>query len=323
MHHFQFSLCLLLLACANGDPYEPDSTLGANCTITVDETWPTQGADDFYFRDSIEFRLSEPDPDARVVFGRSGTQSTAEDGHMVVFTPDQPLPSSTDFEVGLEYCFGSPKIGFSTSNLGEPIEDIQALQGTTYRVDLQDARYLENAGAADFLMGWLGRSLLFQVIEYQNNEITLRMAVSKAGDTSEQDLCYRTFDIDGMQLEGSELVLDFDDILFEFYNGSLEVGDFTLLGTLAPDLSHVGGAEFTGWLNITDFTDSLELGEDEDLCEIIDNLDSSCEPCPDNESQSCIHLMGDRLTALAVDTELEIIEERDSHPECELSQKEE
>ena len=323
MRHLQISLCLSLLACANLDTNGPlDSTTGASCSITVDETWPAQGADDFYFRDSIEFRLSEPDPDARVVFGRPGTQSTEDNGNLVVFTPDQPLPSSTEFEVGLEYCHGSPTIGFSTS-LGRTHRGPQALQGTTYRVDLQDARYLENEGAADFLMGWLGRALLFQVIQHENNAITLRMAVSKASDTAEQDLCYRTFDIDGMELEGSEMLLDFDDILFEFYNGSLEVGDFTLLGTLAPDLSHVGGAEFSGWLNITDFTDSLELGEDEDLCEIINNLDSNCEPCPDNESQSCINLTGDRLTALAVNVDLEIIDERDSHPDCELSEKEE
>ena len=80
---------------------------------------------------------------------------------------------------------------------------------------------------------------------------------------------------------------------------------------------------FSGWLNITDFTDSLDLGEDEDLCEIIDNLDSQCEPCPHDESQSCISLVGDRLTALAVDIDLEQIEERNSHPDCELSEADE
>ncbi len=317
MTRFALIASFLSLACAGS---ASDTGSSANfprdCDTTVDATWPENGSTDFYFRDSIEFTLSEPDPTAEIIFSRSGTQTISDDGLTVSFTPDDPLPSSTEFEVALDYCYGSPTIEFATSELGEALEDPSAILGKTYRVDMADARYVENPGVAGFLMGWLNRDLLFQIVDIEDESLAIRLALASDDPDAGQDLCYRTFDIDGMSLEGSDLVLSNDDILFNFYSGSLQIGDFDLVATLASDLSWLGGAQFSGWLNVTDFSAALKLNDDEDICEIIGNLDSGCEPCPHDATQSCVTLAGDRLDGVEASVDLQEIPERDSYPDC-------
>jgi hypothetical protein len=317
MNRILIVIPFVTLACTGASTDSGAANTGnQDCDTTVDATWPENGAADFYFRDAIEFTLSDPDPSAEVIFSRSGSQSTSDDGLTVIFTPDQPLPPSTEFEAALDYCYGSPTIEFSTSELGEDLENPLAIAGKTYRVDLADARYTENPGVAGFLMGWLNRDLLFHISDIQDGALSLRLAL--AGEEAEdgQDLCYRTFDIEGMTLEGPDLVLSADDILFDFYTGSLQVGDFDLVATLASDLSWLGGAQFSGWLNITDFSAALDLNDDEDICDIMDNLDSGCEPCPHDSTQSCVTLAGDRLEGVEVGVELVEISEQNSFPGC-------
>ena len=309
---------VLLFGCIVG---ETDSyTNGVpTCDITVDATWPLQDAMDFYYRDTFEFNLSAPDPDARIIFGMPGTQTVEENGLKIVFTPQSPLTPNTDYEVALDYCYGSPTIAFSTSDLGEPIDNPASVLGRTYEVDLREARFIDNPGVADFLTSWLDRTLLFQVTDYNDGEIALRMAIADLYGA--QDVCYRSFDIDGISIADTDLHVVFDEILFEFYTGSLEFNDFSLLGTLSPDLEILGGAEFSGVMNISNFTEALSLGEDENICDIVSALNSVCEPCPYNEAESCVWISGDRLTAVAVDIDLEDIEERDSHPDCEIEEE--
>jgi hypothetical protein len=317
MNRSLFALLTLGLACTGTTDDTAEIIDDApSCDITVDDTWPASGTTDFYFRDSIEFTLSEPDPNAEIIFSRSGVQTTEDDGLRIVFMPDQPLPPSTDFEVALDYCHGSPTIEFSTSELGGSLENPLDIEGMTYRVDMDSARYLDNPGVADFLMGWLSRDLLFQINEIEDGGMNVRLAIATDDESDEQDLCFRSFDIEGMELDGSDLLFSADDVLFAFYAGSLQVGDFELQATVAPDLSWLGGAEFSGWVNVTDFAAALDLIGDEDICDIIDNLDATCEPCPSDSSQSCVTLSGDRIIAHAVDIDLELIEERDSHPDC-------
>jgi hypothetical protein len=66
----------------------------------------------------------------------------------------------------------------------------------------------------------------------------------------------------------------------------------------------------------------LDLQGGEDICDIIDNLEAAYEPCPNDSTQSCVTLSGDRITADSVDNDLELIEERDSHPNCPASEEE-
>ena len=70
MRHTGAFIILGLLACS-----KPVDTIDVEtCTITVQETWPTQNATTAHYRQDIEFVLSESAPDAVVVTDIPGVQ---------------------------------------------------------------------------------------------------------------------------------------------------------------------------------------------------------------------------------------------------------
>ncbi|MDP6932735.1 MAG: hypothetical protein QGG40_07450, partial [Myxococcota bacterium] len=81
----------------------------------------------------------------------------------VYFTPDAALSPSTGYTVEIHYCNGMPSIGFTTSSLGTSVDDISALVGSTYELDLGSARFVEPEGVGTILSTQIEQSLLLGV----------------------------------------------------------------------------------------------------------------------------------------------------------------
>jgi hypothetical protein len=299
---------LLLMACA------PEDALGDSaptCDVTIDSTDPSTGSLDHYFRGPLLFELSEPDPTAQVIAPFAGTQTV--DGDYVVFTPDEPLEPDTDYTVVFDYCHGAPEISFSTSSLGAPVEDTSALVGRTYAIDFSEGRFLEGDDIGELLSTFFGRSLLIQVLSYDEDGVDLRVAVSRTGST-QQEPCRRTTDLEGMDVsESPYFSFATDEFSFGAYEGELTFLDFAVDGTFAADGGSVGGVGFSLTLRVSELVPILGVGDEDELCELADQLGVACEVCG---GQTCVTVSADRIAGPAIEVDLVSLDPEDIPPEC-------
>ncbi len=297
-----------LLACA-GDDVLLDS--GPTCDITIDSTDPSQGSTDHYFRGPLLFELSEPDPTATVVAPFAGTQTV--DGDYVIFTPDEPLKPDTDYAVTFDYCHGAPEIAFSTSSLGAPVEDTSSLVGRTYAVDFSEGRFIEGDEIGELLSTFFGRRLLVQVLDYRDEGVDLRVAVSKVV-SDQQEPCRRTTDLEGLDITASPYFsFATDEFSFGAYEGELTFLDFSVDGTFAADGAAIGGVGFSLTLRVSELVPILGVGDEDELCELADQLGVACELCG---GQTCVTISADRILAPEVDIDLASLAPEDLPAEC-------
>ena len=132
----KYLLLMAAVACTKNDDQNGVSagdTAGEasvrTCDVTVRETIPATGSMDHYYLDPIVFVMSGPIDEAEVVTNVSGETTLSEDGQMVTFQPSGLLAPSTEYTMGLDYCYGQPEITFTTSHYGAPIEASADLQG--------------------------------------------------------------------------------------------------------------------------------------------------------------------------------------------------
>ena len=311
-------LLLSLVSCGGEvahDPYSTDDT----CELTIDETYPGANSIDAYVRDPIEFHLSEVDPEAWVVADMPGVQTSREEGRVVVFTPDEPLSPLTSYTFGLEYCRDTPEIQFTTSDLGLPIEDIEALEGETFLLDLSTARFREGAILAEALTRLVRGEVAVQIIEVGDQDMWVRAGIVQVrGDEIEQDTCFRTLEIPEFRLERSDGFFSYEADLYAlpFYEGELNLSDFGLEGTVAADSTELGGGRAALVLDARDFSAALNLPNENELCDLTEGMGSPCVPCEDG-GQACLELEVEGLRALLVDGSLALIGERNAHEDCE------
>lgn len=302
-------LTLLLSACqpeisaAGDDTSSPDEV---TCDTEIRSTWPLQGADDAYYRGSIEFELTEPDPTATVITDVAGTQTTRQDGLVVVYTPDVPLDPGQEVTVALDYCRGAPELSFTVSDYGSPMDGGVDLSATAWSLDLSSARFIDAEGLGDIVASYLQNALLLGATNVQSDSFELSMA--RSDGSGDQDPCSRTTmlpladfsDSPFFDLAGSDVVVDINDV-------ELHLGDLALAGTFASDGQSIGGVTFTVTGDARDAGAWLEIDPDV-ICELADSIDVPCEPCSDGELY-CGTVVASDLEATAIGVPLELIDE--------------
>lgn len=310
---------ILLLLCACQPPFGDDSSppdTEPTCEVTIDATYPLDGATDAYYRGAVELTLSEPDPTATVFADFDGVQTSRDGGKTIVYTPSEPLEPLTTYEVGLDYCRGTPSIGFTTSSLGLPLEDPAALLGRTWSYDLRNARFYEAGYFGDLLQAFAERVGLISVVRIQGDTIDLRTAVADDRDPPGQDYCGRTVDIEGVDFSTSPF-LQFGPTTVEFqaYLGVIAIHEMLVETTVAPDGASLGGMEISAVIDIRSVAHAVDM-EVEELCELLEVYGSPCEACPDDDEPFCVAAAADRLEAPAVATTVERILTPYTDPRC-------
>jgi hypothetical protein len=315
---FQYLFLLMGLflspACENDieeNPREP------TCTTTIESTFPANGATDFYYRDTIEFRLSDPDPTAKVLTQIEGEQFTSDDGKTILFVPSQGLGPLTTYEIGLDYCHGKPTISFTTSELGGAIASLAEVEGNTYVFNLAHARYTQGGQAAKALLAIFNKDVLIQIREATDTTISMRGAVGETIDgIVEQDICYRTIDLADFGVESADFSYEESELTIDFYETELSFLDLWISGTFAPDGSWIGGVALVAKVDVRGLTETMGLGEPDEVCTFAEGLGAPCEPCSNDGESYCISISVEKISATAVDVDLQKIEENDSFEEC-------
>jgi len=287
------------------------------CNTTIESTFPADGATDFYYRDAIEFYLSDPDPTATVVSDIDGDQFTSEDGKTILFVPSQALEPLTTYEVGLDFCHGQPSISFTTSELGGTITSLSDVEGTTYVFNLAHARYTQGGQAAKALLSIFNKDILIQILKATENTIAMRGAVGESIDgIVEQDRCFRTMDLSEFGVESADFSYEDSELIIDFYETELSFLDLWLSGTFAPDGSWIGGVSVVANVDVRGISDTMGLGEPEEICTFAEGVDAPCEPCSTDGENFCIAVAAEKISATAIDLDLQQIEENNSFEEC-------
>jgi len=287
------------------------------CTTTIESTYPTAGATNFYYRDAIEFYLSDADPTAVIVTDIVGEQYFSEDGTTILFVPDLPLEPLTEYEVGLDYCHGTPSISFTTSELGGDIVSLDELEGKTYLFNLEHARYSAGGEVAEALLAIFNKDILIQILEATQESIALRGAVGESIDgQAAQDICYRTLDLSDLGIASADFTYEDAELVIDFYETELSFLDLWLSGTFAPDASWIGGVSFIAKVDVRALSETLGMGDADDICIYSGELGAGCQPCSSDGESYCIEIAAEKLSATAVDLELQKIEVNNSFEEC-------
>ena len=321
-----FLIFLALSAChktiaptgADDDVSDGDSP---TCSISVDRTSPSNGAMDHYYRDPIEFQLSEPDPSAEFVSDIIGTTTVSDDGLTVTLVPDGNLSPSTEYTVALDYCFGAPEIMFTTSHYGAPLSPSVDLENRTYVLDLNAGDYTIGTDAGELFGAVFRHKILFELQEVEGTKVEVLAAITQR-DTStvDQDMCARTIFMDDVDIGGMPFFFgSVEDYEFGALDGVIRFSQFDFYGTIASDGESIGGLGYVATMGVEEIAELLpDFGDVDDFCVLAENLGIPCEPCPAESDRTCITIAAEHIQAEQVDVELEIVTEGRSHPDCDM-----
>jgi hypothetical protein len=104
----------------------------------------------------------------------------------------------------------------------------------------------------------------------------------------------------------------------------ITVWSMNISGTFAPDGSRVGNVGLAGSLDIREVGPALseaspiDLSDPDTACDTLILLGIECEPCPNEAADPyCLSLILSDIDAEATGETIEIIDEADTHEECE------
>jgi hypothetical protein len=228
------------------------------------------------------------------------------------------LSPSTEYTVGLNYCYGEPEITFTTSHYGATLAPSVELEGRTYALNLNSGDYTIGDDVGELFSAVFTRDILFQLRDVDGTNLEVLAAISASGASPvEQDMCARTIEMDDVDIGGlpyfSGGVSGFE---FGALDGLLRFSQFDFYGTIASDGESIGGMRYLATMGVEEIASLLpDFGGVDELCVLADNLGVPCEPCPDDEASSCMTIAAEHIHAQQVDVDLEVITDR-LHPDC-------
>lgn len=275
---------------------------------------------DHYYRDPIVFRLSEPDPTAVVVTDIVGVSTFEDDGATVVFTPEGNLSASTQYTIGLSYCYGEPEIEFTTSHYGSTLEASTDLLGSAYSLEFTGGEYTIGEDAGELLNAVFTRPLLLELVTVGEATMDMRLAVGKPGVVPHvQDTCGRTITLRSVSLNRLPFISGgVEDFEFGAHGGMLRFSSLAFEGTFASDGEAIGGIAYDATMGVPELVELLsDFGDEEDLCSLSVNLGIPCVDCGDGTGDSCISIAAKGIEANVIDVDLIEITEALTHEDCE------
>jgi hypothetical protein len=312
----------------SGDGGSGDGGGEEPCEVDFTGSTPGDGDTDVFYRDDLSFELSDADASATVaVLSDAGVEAAGttwwdDDGLVLSFTPTDGLSPDTDYTATLSWCGGTEEVEFTTSALGTPVEEPEALVGRVYSLDLANARWVEPEGVGDYISGMLTTALLVSVEEV-GADLRFMGAMSTEG-TEEQDVCLPTTDFpDADFAHDPYFQIGPQDLTLALGGYEAFIRDFELSGVFTADGDEIARGQIVGQIDIRDIADALAgtLGtsDPDTICGYLVFLGAACETCDSDGSETCLDVHIDQIDAPAVDGAMESIAQQDCHEDCEAS----
>ncbi len=288
-----------LVACT-GTKEGDSGVTSVDCGVTA-STSIVDGATGVPGNVSFVVSLSAADAGATVSGSEPGTTAVSEDGLTLTWTPSPPVGPLTQVTMSLSTCAGDSTIGYTTSDLGGPLDADTDLTTTSFRFDLTSGTVVEPpTGGA--LLSTLGAGLeLLLGLTPAGAGVDYRVGVGAKGA---QDLCARTLDVSGGTLDGGWFGFGPAGATFPVYDTQVVLEDLAFGGAVLAD----GSAVEAGWLRTYVGIEALAVayadGDVAEACAFFGNLGATCTPCPSGAGE-CLALEVIDLTGVGTGTPVE------------------
>jgi len=218
------------------------------------------------------------------------------------------LAPDTEYTLWRSDCAVTESLVFHTSTLGAPLEGgPEALVGTTFRLDLVNATWVEPGALSTLLALYFNTPILLGVQYADSTNLDLLGApgeVDNFGGVEQQsgaatwDFPIQPFDQQPyFEAEVSSITLEYDsggDTL------QIPVQDFVFVGTVAPDGSELGGGQISGQADTRSLGVVLNSDDPNAICEYAESLGVSCRACNDGQPY-CLTIIGEDVKGVRVD----------------------
>jgi hypothetical protein len=300
------------------------------CLTQLKGTVPASGASDAYYRAAIEATFDAADETAMITLYDAsgnpvdGSQDRNDDATVLYFTPNAPLTPGTSYSAEIMWCaMGETEtVDFTTSSLGEPVEDPSAIEGRTYLVDLKDARFAEPAGVGPLLALKVRQSILLTVTSVDATSLTMVGALT-AANGSTQDFCLPTIDFPKPAdfSEAPYWEVQSDEAILNVADNDVSIQNLVISGTFSADGTTFGGGVLGGTIDTSLLGGLLGSKDPNYICDLADDFGDECSECP-NGKDTCLGLRLDQLVGdSAATVAVRPIGQRDCDAECPLSKK--
>jgi len=320
---------LLLGGCKNNDDPPPEKLLDTGwfvdtaaraidpetCLSRYVSSSPEGGELSWYWRDRPYLLVATDNQSAYDAWlvdedgNRLDTDMVWDDGGLgFTLEWDGYLRPSTEYTLWRSDCAVTESLTFTTSDLGAPLEDgAAALVGTTYRLDLVNATWVEPGALSTLLALYFTTPVLLGVQYADSANLDLLGAPGEVDDFGkvEQQEGAATWDFPIQPFDQQPYFeAEVDEITLDYTAGSDElaipVQDFLFVGTISPDGSTLGGGEISGLADTRDLGVVLNDDDDDAICEYAESLGVSCVPCADLLPY-CLRIVGEDVQGVRVD----------------------
>jgi hypothetical protein len=266
-----------------------------------------EGAADWYWRAGPRVTTSSERHeayDARLIdpIGVEAGSTLAWDGLGFSVVPEEPLAPLTAYTLEVTDCLGAHTYGFSTSDLGLPLQEgPSALVNRTFAVDLRDATWVEPAGFGALLSLYFDTPILLGVEWADSRTLDLLGAQGFYSGSDIYQSSDPTWDYPLASFEGQpyfEAASDQVDI--DISGAATSIYGFELEGTFAADGERFGGGTVSGLGDTRYLGPLINLGDDPNaICGVAADMGATCVDCPDGQPY-CLFLAAEDVVGVRV-----------------------
>jgi hypothetical protein len=315
---------LTFVACAGDtdtDPVDTDTVAPGDCTTSVEWTYPEDGATDAFYQTTAQFKLNREDLTASITLADStGADVPGTTSHLesrVIFTPDAALMTEASYTASLTFECGSDAATFTTAAGATAISD--DLTGNTYTLDLAAGNFLQPEGLQSLLGTLLEFDILIGVTAPPGDTLPIMGAVGDGEGGQSPCTPSIEFSEDAEFSQNPYFVATNDSLPITVDGEEINILDFRLTGAFTPDGTAIEGGTLTGLVDTSPLADAL--GEGEGLCDLLPQLGTNCQACPETGEPLCLFVdivdlvlpVADGLTLYEL-TQAEV----DEIPECDV-----
>jgi Bacterial Ig-like domain len=292
------SLVLFVACDADDDDSADDDDDAAG--IEIEETFPQDGASDFYYRYNVWVEFSDEVSNASITLTDAGGTEITGDSSMndnnteLTFNPygsaeGDHLDPSAAYTATISWDdHADVPLNFQTSAIGTPAGDPASdIVGQDYFLDLGTAEFTEPPGVGGILSQYIADVyVIFHIAAIDEGAGTIDVfggIVDKDGSDYVQDLCTETlpmtaeepgtWDNPYMQIGPTDF-----ELAIEGYEATID--DLMIGGAFSSDGSMMVGGTFDGKMDTRVLDDLIDPDAEEGAaCELLSSLGIECEEC--------------------------------------------
>ncbi|MFM2162391.1 MAG: hypothetical protein RLZZ383_1903 [Pseudomonadota bacterium] len=277
--------------CDDADPNLIDQT------NRITSASPADGTADVLPSTFLELRLATADPTVTVTVtdatGATIPGQTGVQGDYVRFIPDAPWAVDQTYSVTVDTLCSTLTLGFGTSTLGQPVPDLNALVGTTWKLDVRTGTVTAPPLFGGLILLGLGGYQIVSVQAVRGDQLDLLWTT--VGDTATaQNTCLPALPLAAPMDASANPTVRFEPDAFWYLGAQASPGASVMTGLLRADGSGLARGRWTIATDLRETGAIFGAGSATTLCRLFGTAGLNCGTCPDGV-QACLNTVIDDI----------------------------